>query len=541
MRSGPEPVPKPLAEDWLALRDAVRRFERAWRQGPRPRVDDYLPTDVPLRARVLIELVHIDLELRLKAGEAVRVEDYLTRYLELAGERAVTLGLIAAEYEFRRRREPDLTLDDYLQRFPQYRAELPEKIAPLTVAARDAPSSPADASAEISPEVAGYEVLGLLGRGGMGVVYKARQHSLGRPVALKFLAKECARDPAWLARFRREALTASALNHPNICTIHDTGESAGRPFLCMELVEGRTLEALLGRCPAVEELARLFGQAARALAAAHAAGVVHRDVKPANLMVRDDGIVKVLDFGLARQLPTGGAPGPVPAGTSTDPGTRVGTPLYMSPEQARAEPVGAATDVFSLGVVLYELTTGQHPFLADSEVGVLHAIVEQAPVPPARLNPQVPLALEALILHMLAKDSRLRPSAMEVEARLTQLTVMTPGSAGRQLAGTGRLPTVGRQQEWAALRAGLEEAAAGRGLLLCVTGEPGLGKTTLVESFLEGLVAGGQTCSLARGRCSERLAGAEAYLPFLEALDSLLQGEAGASAAQAMKLLAPTW
>jgi predicted ATPase len=541
MLSAPEPVPTLPTRDWLALKDVVRRFENAWRQGPLPRIDDYLPADILLRARVLIELVHIDLELRLKAGEAARVEEYLARYPELGGDRAVTLVLIAAEHELRRHREPGLAVEDYLHRFPQYRAELPEKITPRTVAARDTPSSPADAAAEVPPEVAGYEILGLLGRGGMGVVYRARQHSLGRPVALKFLARECARDPAWLARFRREALTASALNHPNICTIHDTGESAGRPYLSMEVVEGRTLDALLGRRLAVEELAHLFGQAARALAAAHAAGVVHRDVKPANLMVRDDGIVKVLDFGLAQQLPTGAEPGSVPAGPNTDPGTWVGTPQYMSPEQARAEPVSAATDVFSLGVVLYELATGRHPFLASSEVGVLHAIIEQVPVPPARLNPEVPPALEALIQHMLAKDSRLRPSAMEVEARLAQLTVQTPGSAVRHPAGSGRRSTVGRQQEWAALRAGFEDAAAGRGLLVCVTGEPGLGKTTLVEGFLEELVAGGQTCGLARGRCSERLAGAEAYLPFLEALDSLLQGDGGASTAQAMKLLAPTW
>jgi predicted ATPase len=533
-----EPFHPPLGGDRSPLERAIKHFEHAWQQGLRPGIADYLPADGELRYRLLVELVHTDLELRLKAGEAARVEDYLTRYPELAGDRAVTLGLIAAEHEFRRRREPGLALDDYLLRFPQYRAELPEQVEPPTVTARDAPPCPADSPAEAPPEVAGYEVLGLLGRGGMGVVYKARQDTLGRPVALKFLARECARDPVWLARFRREARTASALNHPHICTIYDTGESAGRPFLSMELVEGRTLAALIGRRLAVEELARLFGQAARALAAAHAAGVVHRDVKPANLMVRDDGIVKVLDFGLARHVPTGGAQGSVPMGSSTDPGTRVGTPLYMSPEQVRAEPVGAATDVFSLGVVLYELATGQHPFLTDSEVGILNAIVAQAPVPPQCLNPEVPAPLGALIQHMLAKDSRLRPTAMEVEATLTQLTVKTPG---RQPAGTGRRPTVGRQQEWAALRSGFEEAAAGHGLLLCVTGEPGLGKTTLVECFLEELAAGGQTCSLARGRCSERLAGAEAYLPFLEALDGLLQGEGGASAAQAMKLLAPTW
>jgi predicted ATPase len=535
MLPGAEPVYAPPAADWAALKDAVRHFEHAWRQGPRPLIDDYLPIDGPLRSRVLIELVHIDLELRLKAGEAVRVEEYLARYPELTGDQTVILELIAAEHELRQRREPALDSDEYLQRFPQYRAELPSVTAVATHRRL------ADSRAEATPEVAGYKVLSLLGRGGMGVVYKARQDSLDRPVALKFLPEECAQDPGWLARFRREARTASALNHPHICTIYDIGESGGRHFLSMELVEGRTLEALISRHLPVEELARLLGQAARALAAAHAAGVVHRDIKPANLMVREDGILKVLDFGLARRLPEYGPDRSGSSDNSSGPGIRVGTLLYMSPEQARAEPVGAATDIFSLGLVLYELATGRHPFHADSEVGVLHAIVVQEPVPASRLNPEVPALLEELAQQMLAKDPRLRPTAMEVEAALNQLTEKSPGKPGIHLAGPASRPMVGREQEWAALRTGFEEAAAGRGLLLCVTGEPGLGKTTLVESFLEELAASGQTCSLAGGRCSERLAGAEAYLPFLEALDSLVQGDGGASAAQAMKLLAPTW
>jgi predicted ATPase len=541
MLPGPEPLPLPLAEDWLALKDAVKRFEHAWRQGPRPGIEDYLPGGDPLRFRVLIELVHIDLELRLKAGEIARAEEYLARYPELAGDQAVPLELIAAEHELRRRREPDLALEEYLQRFPQYQTELAEQIARPTVVAGEMPLFSANPRAEATPEVAGFEVLGPLGRGGMGVVYKARQLSLDRPVALKFLPEECARDPVWLARFRREARTASALNHPHICTIYDTGESGGRPFLSMELVEGRTLEELVGQRRPVQELARLLGQAARALAAAHAANVVHRDIKPANLMVRDDGIVKVLDFGLARRLPAGGVRRTTGSGIGTDPGTRVGTLYYMSPEQVRAEPVDAATDIFSLGLVLYELVAGRHPFGSDSEVGVLHAIVAQAPVPPSRLNPEIPAPLDALIQHMLAKDARLRPTAVEVEAALSRLAGQITEGPGGPLVGAGRRPTVGRQHEWDALRTGFEEAAAGRGLLLCVTGEPGLGKTTLVESFLEELAASGRSWSLARGRCSERLAGAEAYLPFLEALDSLLQGEGGASAAQAMKLLAPTW
>jgi predicted ATPase len=540
MPSGFDPVLPPADEDWSALKDAVKRFEHAWRQAPPPRIDDHLPPGDPLRLRVLIELVHIDLELRLKGGESARVEEYLARYPQLTRDSAVAVELIVAEHTLRRRRDPGVGLGEYLQRFPQYLAELSEQIAEQTVVAWGGPR-PAAPRAETPPEVPGFEVLGPLGRGGMGVVYKARQTSLDRPVALKFLPEDCVRDPVWLARFRREARTASALNHPHICTIYDTGESAGRPFLSMELVEGRTLESLIGGRPPVSELARLVGQAARALAAAHAAGIVHRDIKPANLMVRDDGILKVLDFGLARQLPAGGAQSAVRGDQSTDPGTRVGTVLYMSPEQARAEPVDAATDIFSLGLVLYELATGRHPFEADSEVGVLHAIVAHVPVPPARLNPEIPAALEALIQHMLAKDPRLRPTAREVEATLTQQVVDFSDPGGRRPANAARRPTVGRQHEWAALRAGLDEAAAGRGSLLCVTGEPGLGKTTLVESFLEELAAGGQGYGLARGRCSERLAGTEAYLPFLEALDDLLQGEGGASTAQAMKLLAPTW
>jgi predicted ATPase len=525
----------------LAVKDAIKRFEHAWHQSPRPMIDDYLQVGNPLRSRVLIELVHIELELRLKSGEILRVEEYLTRFPELIVNRTAIFELIAAEHELRRRREPDLTLDEYLRRFPQYQTELTERIARPTVAVCDRPHYPADPCAEAMAEVPGFELLGLLGRGGMGVVYKARQKSLDRPVALKFLPQECAKDSLWLARFRHEASTASALNHPNICTIHDTGESDGRPFLSMELVEGKTLEALVGLRRPVQELARLLKQAARALAAAHAAGVVHRDIKPANLMVRDDAIVKVLDFGLARRLPAKDGRHPVWSGVGTDPGTRVGTPSYMSPEQARAEAVDAATDIFSLGIVLYELATGQHPFCADSDVGVLHAIATQEPVPPSRLNPEVPASLEALIGHMLAKDPRQRPTAVEVEVILNQLSASIPDRPESQSAGTGRRSTVGRQREWKALRFGFKEAAAGRGLFLCVTGEPGLGKTTLVESFLEELATNQQTWNLARGRCSERLAGSEAYLPILEALDSLLRGDGGASAAQAMKLLAPTW
>ena len=541
MTPGSELVHLPGAEDWLALKDAVRRFENAWPEGSGRRIDDYLPTAAALRSRVLIELVHIDLELRLKAGEVARVEEYLQRYSELAENPTVALDLIAAEYEFRRRRESDLTVDEFLLRFSQNRAALLKRLGQRTVVATKTPCLRTDPHQEVLPTVDGYEVLSLLGRGGMGAVYKARQCSLGRFVALKFLPEACVGDPEWLARFHREARTASALNHPNICTIYDIGESAGRPFFSMELIEGQTIEALIGRPTSVVELARLLRQLALALAAAHGAGVIHRDIKPANVMLRADGVLKVLDFGLARRFPTSRAEPANSPENGTGLGHLIGTPLYMSPEQLRAEPLNIATDIFSLGVLVYELATGQHPFRADSAIDVMHAIIAHTPVPPANLNLELPSALVDLIQRMLAKDPRLRPTAVEVEAALTPPNNPIPTASPSQPARPRRPTLVGRRQELAALRAGFNEAAAGSGLMLCVTGEPGLGKTTLVADFLEEMAASGRTFYLARGSCSERLAGADAYLPILDALDNLLNRESNASVVQAMKLRAPTW
>ena len=249
---------------WDGHEDVIRRFEDAWRGQSRPDINAYLPTGAG-RTRLLTELVHVDLENRLRAGELARVEDYLTPYPELENVRATAVDLIAAEFELRRRYESDLSTAEYLQRFPQYAPELADKLAAAGLEGgpgRTVPHRPTCPLPDALPVVPGYELVGLLGRGGMGVVYAARQLSLNRLVALKFLPEECAQDPAWLERFRREALTASALNHPHICTIYDSGECAGRPFLSMELVEGRTLAELIDCRPSVEELARLIGQAA---------------------------------------------------------------------------------------------------------------------------------------------------------------------------------------------------------------------------------------------------------------------------------------
>ena len=537
----PEFTSAPQADHWSVLKAAAVRFEENWRRKTRPVIDEFLPTDEPPRFRVLVELVHIDLELRLKLGESARAETYLQQYPELASDRTIVLELIAAEYELRLRQESNLSVDEYLQRFPRYRSEILEKLARWTNDRQTVLLGSREPLVESPPRVAGYEMLGLLGRGGMGVVYKARQHSLDRLVAVKFLPGECARDPVWLARFRREARTASGLNHPHICTIYDTGESAGWPYLSMELVEGRTLETLIRDRKPVGELAQMVGQAARALAASHAAGVVHRDVKPANLMVRDDGIVKVLDFGLAHRVDSRKPHAREHDGHKTDPAARVGTLLYMSPEQARVEPLDSATDIFSLGLVLYELATGQHPFQAESDADVLHAIISRAPIQPSHLNPQIPRLLDDLILHMLTKSARLRPTAAEVDAALARLATLEPYSSREVSIEKERRPVVGRGPERAKLCSGFEDAVTGQGSVLCVTGEPGLGKTTLVERFLEELTATGRLLNLASGRCSERLAGVEAYLPFLDALDSLLQGDSSGSVATAMKLLAPTW
>ena len=271
------------------------------------------------------------------------------------------------------------------------------------------------------PAPEGYEILEVLGRGGMGVVYKARDTRLGRFVALKFLPPGAARDRGPLARFRREARAASALNHPAVCTLYGLGEYRGRPFLVLEWVEGQTLRALAGPHPDLARLLPLVWQVAEALRAAHAAGIVHRDIKPENLMVRPDGYVKVLDFGLVRLLPAPAGSGTAPGEGVTDPGTLLGTARYMSPEQARAEPVDAATDIFSLGLVLYELATGRHPFPADASLGTMYAIANEPPLPPRRLNPEIPAPLEALILQMLEKDPRRRPTAAEVAEVLGEL------------------------------------------------------------------------------------------------------------------------
>jgi TolB-like protein/predicted ATPase/Tfp pilus assembly protein PilF len=267
-----------------------------------------------------------------------------------------------------------------------------------------------------------YEISAKLGAGGMGEVWLAEDTRLKRKVALKLLPAELTADAERVRRFEQEAQAASALSHPNIITVYDIGECDAGRFIVMELVAGRTLRTVIAEDNSVETLLTLGQQIAKALSAAHAAGITHRDIKPDNIMVRDDGYVKVLDFGLARLRPaTESDSEAATLAQQTTPGTVMGTVAYMSPEQARGEMVSHPSDVFALGIVLYELATGRHPFKAETLVGYLHAITLQTPAPPQQWKPELPAGLNDLILRMLSKDARQRPTASEVAQTLQDI------------------------------------------------------------------------------------------------------------------------
>lgn len=399
------------AED--AIEDIVRPFDRAWRQGQRPVLDEYLPDEDPLRRAVLIELVHIDLEYRLLGGEAVRLEEYLRRYPSLAADDAVLLDLVAAEIELRRQSGP--TLQEYQERFPHLHADVERHFS----VPRNAPGEPLASPADRS-RLGRFRLLRPLGAGSAGTVFLSVDDELERRVAVKVFHPEDSREAE---RFLREARNAADLRHPGLVPLYEASQAAGTCYLVYEFIDGPNLAQYLAETrPEPRQAAEWVALIADALDCAHRAGVVHRDVKPSNVLLDGDR-PRLTDFGLARR--SGADP------TLTAEGQVLGSPAYMSPEQAsgQAHWVDGRSDIYSLGVVLYHLLTGRVPF-TGSAARVFAQIMQEEPLRPRCLAAHVPCDLETVCLKAMAKEPAARyATAADLAADLRRFLAGQPVQA----------------------------------------------------------------------------------------------------------------
>lgn len=399
-----------------------------------------------------------------------------------------------------------------------------------------------------------YRLLSKIESGGMGEVYKAEDTKLGRTVAIKLLLSAINQEPTARRRFLQEAQSASALNHPNIVTIHAIEEADGIDFIVMEFVEGQNLKTQI-RSDGALPLTRLLDigiQAADALEAAHQINLIHRDIKSANILVTPRGQTKILDFGLAKVIRTvaQGVDNDAPTLTNlTDEGTVLGTVAYMSPEQSRGQVLDCRSDLFSFGCVLYEAATRSLPFGGPSMLAVMHAIATADPLAPSRVRPELPREFDLILGRAMAKDKENRyATAAEMGQALRSLRATFTGEwlgspivYDRDLIEPSVAPFVGRGPELTRLEGLLQQTINGSGRVVLISGEPGIGKTSLADEFLRRARALFPGLSVARGRCVEQYGTGEAYLPFLDAISALLNGPSRERLAAIMLTSAPTW
>lgn len=368
-----------------------------------------------------------------------------------------------------------------------------------------------------------------LGQGGMGVVYKAIDLKLERPVALKFLPNEIASNQEAITRFKIEAKAAAALNHPNIATIYQIEEAEDNIFIVMEFINGLELSQIISSRETlpVEHVIKYAVQIAGGLRAAHDSGIIHRDIKSANIMLTEGDQIKIMDFGLAKFSDHSHI---------TKDGSTLGTIAYMSPEQANGFMADQRSDIWSFGVVLYEMMAGHLPFSADYEQAVIYSILNEEP---KNIEREIPQILTKMIFKSLTKDPDQRYQKMD--EILADFNSIDGGYHIDYSAPGNENHLVGRETELNILEESMRSAYSGKGILVGVSGEAGIGKTTVVEQFLNDIILTKKPCLIAHGHCSERLSGTEAYLPFLEILTSMLQKETDVPVAKLLREHAPWW